>query len=73
MNRRGALLAVALLLAVLLAAPAAYAQTPPAQGPCLAMDELNLHDPDRPGELFTTPPYVALAASRSLRQHLRNT
>ena len=71
MNRRGALLAFALLLAVLLAAPAAYAQATPAQGPCLAVEELNLYDPDRSWVLLTTPPYVALAASGSLKRLAR--
>ena len=51
------------LLALFFVVGAAFAQAPPAQGPCLAVDELNLSDPDRPDVLFTTPPYVALAAS----------
>ena len=59
------------LLALFFAAGAAFAQAPSAQGPCLAMDEFNLYVPNRPGEPFTTPPYVALAASGNLRRVAR--
>ncbi len=56
------------LLAVLLAAPVAYTQAAPAQGPCRAVDALHHFDPDRPEMLFTTPPYVGLTPSGRLRR-----
>ena len=56
------------LLALFLAAGAAFAETPPALEPCKAVDEFNLHDPRRPETRFTTPPYVALAASGRLKR-----
>ncbi len=56
------------LLALFFVVGAAFAQAPPAQGPCRAVDALNLFDPDRPEMLFTTPPYVGLIPSGRLRQ-----
>jgi tetratricopeptide (TPR) repeat protein len=56
------------LLAFFFVAGVAFAQTPPARGPCQAVDALNLSDPDRPDVLFTTPPYVALTSSGKLRR-----
>ncbi len=56
------------LLALFFVVGAAFAQAAPAQGPCRAVDALNLFDPDRPEMLFTTPPYVGLIPSGRLSQ-----
>lgn len=56
------------LLPLFFVAGVAFAQAPPAQGPCRAVDALNLFDPDRPEMLFTTPPYVGLTPSGRLRR-----
>jgi clan AA aspartic protease (TIGR02281 family) len=62
---------VVLLLIMLLASGPALAQTPLAPRPCQDVDELNIHDPHRPDETFTTPPYVALSASGELQRLAR--
>lgn len=59
------------LLALLVAAGPALAQTQTAARPCQRVEELNIQDPSRPEEPFATPPYVALAASGELRRLAR--
>ncbi len=62
---------IPLLAVVVLASGAAFPTSSAAQQPCQAVDELNLLDPNRPGRRFTTPPYVAIAASGGLKRLAR--
>ena len=62
---------IPLLAVVVLASGAAFPTPSAAQQPCQAVDELNLLDPNRPGRRFTTPPYVAIAASGGLKRLAR--